>query len=552
MTDTPLPLPPCNIVMKGGITSGVVYPLTIVALAQKYRFRGIGGTSAGAIAAALTAAAELGRGSGGFERLAAVASELPEKLRSLFQPAPRGRASFNFLMAMAKRRGGWAKARALPQLAWRFPLTFLAGVAPAAALGVWGHLAGHGLFSFVALLPCLVLGLLFAFGLRFATTLLRLRRDDFGFCPGIRQPGAKEPALLDWLDVLLDQVAGRADSEKPLTFGDLDAAGIELQCFTTCLSLGRPYVMPWETDEFFYRPGEMRQIFPKRVVAWMDEHSQPFDGDAAFRKLPPRIDLPVLLAVRLSLAFPFLFTAVPLWMRDFGRAAEAERQVPRRVLFSDGGMSSNLPLQLFDRLWPTMPTFAITLDRWSADHHQRPGEAETRVWLPESAGSGRLLPITPITSTGAFVGRLIKSMKEWNDQLQGTLPGYRERIAHICLKDEEGGLNLNMSPEQIAQLVGFGKEAGETLRDDFDWDAHHWTRMLSAIDRLAGSLAALDDASIALVRNRPRKNPHKPKSEAWQAQAADTLEELRRIGSSGLAPNPVPKPLPQLRIVPRP
>jgi hypothetical protein len=36
--------------MKGGITSGVVYPLAIVEIAKAFRLRSIGGTSAGAIA----------------------------------------------------------------------------------------------------------------------------------------------------------------------------------------------------------------------------------------------------------------------------------------------------------------------------------------------------------------------------------------------------------------------------------------------------------------------------------------------------------------------
>src|SRR5437762_576228 len=58
MTET-VPLRSCGIVMKGGITSGVVYPLAITELAQEFRFRNIGGTSAGAIAAAATAAAAL-------------------------------------------------------------------------------------------------------------------------------------------------------------------------------------------------------------------------------------------------------------------------------------------------------------------------------------------------------------------------------------------------------------------------------------------------------------------------------------------------------------
>ena len=41
----------CDIVMKGGITSGVIYPLAVCELAGVYRLRNIGGTSAGAIAA---------------------------------------------------------------------------------------------------------------------------------------------------------------------------------------------------------------------------------------------------------------------------------------------------------------------------------------------------------------------------------------------------------------------------------------------------------------------------------------------------------------------
>jgi hypothetical protein len=56
----------CDLVMKGGITSGIVYPPAVIEMARWYRSRSIGGTSAGAIAAVVTAAAEYGRASGGF------------------------------------------------------------------------------------------------------------------------------------------------------------------------------------------------------------------------------------------------------------------------------------------------------------------------------------------------------------------------------------------------------------------------------------------------------------------------------------------------------
>ena len=57
----PNELKKCDIVMKGGITSGIVYPALVCKLAERYQFKSIGGTSAGAIAASLTAAAEYAR-----------------------------------------------------------------------------------------------------------------------------------------------------------------------------------------------------------------------------------------------------------------------------------------------------------------------------------------------------------------------------------------------------------------------------------------------------------------------------------------------------------
>ncbi len=48
----------CDVVMKGGITSGVVYPSAGVELAKRFTLKSIGGASAGAIAAAFFAAAE--------------------------------------------------------------------------------------------------------------------------------------------------------------------------------------------------------------------------------------------------------------------------------------------------------------------------------------------------------------------------------------------------------------------------------------------------------------------------------------------------------------
>jgi hypothetical protein len=52
----------CDVTMSGGNGLGLVYPLAACGLAEHYVFRRIGGSSTGAVPAAATAAAELGRG----------------------------------------------------------------------------------------------------------------------------------------------------------------------------------------------------------------------------------------------------------------------------------------------------------------------------------------------------------------------------------------------------------------------------------------------------------------------------------------------------------
>lgn len=57
----------CDIVMKGGMTSAIIYPAAVAAIASDYRLRSIGGTSAATIRAA-AAAAMLARAAGLNER----------------------------------------------------------------------------------------------------------------------------------------------------------------------------------------------------------------------------------------------------------------------------------------------------------------------------------------------------------------------------------------------------------------------------------------------------------------------------------------------------
>jgi len=110
MATSEKPVQACDIVMKGGITSGVVYPLALVELSKKYRFANIGGTSAGAIAAAAAAAGEYGRGKAdaGFERLAQIPREVGANLLSMFQPEPVLKPLFDIFVAALQANSRWA------------------------------------------------------------------------------------------------------------------------------------------------------------------------------------------------------------------------------------------------------------------------------------------------------------------------------------------------------------------------------------------------------------------------------------------------------------
>jgi predicted acylesterase/phospholipase RssA len=575
----------CDLVMKGGITSGVIYPLAAVELAKRYRFRSIGGASAGAIAAALTAAAELGRqrGRASFAELETVARGLGARLRGLFQPSPRLAGLFDVLFAAVARRGPAGKvAGVVAALARAYRSWTLLALLPPAALATYALLRWN---AFAAIAAALLLGLLLTavWAWRLGRDLLRsLPAHDYGLCTGRTQPGAAGPALTDWLTDLLDDLAGveRGDAGergRPLTFGDLETAGIELRAMTTCLTLGRPYSLPFESRAFRFRADEMRRLFPERVVDWMarprvesaadaaplpessdeappaPEERSGTDREAGFLPLPTASDLPVVVAVRMSLSFPLLFAAVKLWARDYTREAYTARQTLRPVWFSDGGICSNFPIHFFDATWPTRPTFGITLEELGAAD-------EPRVYFPTSAAQGILRAFRRVSGTGSFLGAIFGTMRTWQDDLQSTLPGYRERIVHVALDESEGGLNLDMDPRTITELTDYGAAAGLYLRDDFDWAAHRWTRALSATRELADALDGIDRVPADVgspeefVAARDVAERPYAQSKSWQQDAVELLAAWSATGTDAAAVldgGRFPRPRPRLRMAPR-
>src|SRR3977135_2270093 len=74
-------------------------------------------------------------------------------------------------------------------------------------------------------------------------------------------------------------------------------------------------------------------------------------------------------------------------------AAPCQRQTPARehCWFSDGGLSSNFPLQFFDAPFPRWPTFAIELDVFEDDADEADESHECQnTWMAKS-NLGRIL-----------------------------------------------------------------------------------------------------------------------------------------------------------------
>ena len=329
----------CDLVMKGGITSGVVYPLAVCELAKVYRLRSVGGSSAGAIAAAAAAAAELGRHDRGFEKLATLPEDLTAKvdgensrLFTLFQPQPRMRRLFHLVTA-GLGTVKLARARAMAGAALRAWLPYaVVGATPGVLLIILGFILGGPAqwVSLVAGIALALIGLVAGTGAGLYRDARRIPAAGFGLSSGNTPPGATSPALTPWLHETFQDLAGRSVTDPPLTFQDLHQAGITLQLMTTNLSRRQPLAMPWDTSDYYFDPEHFRTLFPEEVVAHMERSLPPrvrTDEDwlaavaaeqaRPLRPFPASGDLPIVVAVRMSLSFPGLISAVPLHAVDF-------------------------------------------------------------------------------------------------------------------------------------------------------------------------------------------------------------------------------------------
>ena len=594
----------CDIVMEGGITSGLLYPVAVAELAKNYRFKSIAGSSIGAFAAAVTAAAEFGRRHGSFDGFR-ILEKLPESLARekngethlfwMFRPEPSTRRLYEVFIATLNRSawsgrlvaGGFAAFRQYRRAAGIGVLLavvlFAACLAMIGLLALGGALHGGWLtaLGILALLGCIGafvgLALVGAITGVIAAAICDLRSglvpNGFGLCKGgprvVGETGEPDPAveplpLTVALHRLIQACAGRTQPDAPpLTFDDLcDAPGfppawlpadslppsqrrrsIDLQMYATNLAHGRPYRFPAvpadDMGRLFFKPAELEPYFPKAVISHLVGYAVPYKPNPSSRSDPPVANvasdilelpqgkLPIVFAARLSLSFPLLISAVPLWTIDYEGPLVTRGM--KRCWISDGGLCSNFPIHLFDNFVPKWPTFGISL-------HTHPDlPSRKRVWLPKIHTHGRAdlrnprdpeSVTSPLSKLGNFVSSIWLATWHWNDMTLMRMPAVRDRVVRIFLEEEEGGINLRLSSKEILQLAQrYGKPAAEAFLEKFvdgaGWDEHRWVRMNALLVAVRDRIAALKYG----IGQRHQATPLRT-----QIRAAQTKAPLRGPG----------------------
>lgn len=587
LTERPPPDRFCDLVLTGGVASGVVYPWAILEIARAFRFKNIGGTSVGAMAAALAAAAEYGRRHGydeGFEvlrqapgDLAAPRGGLRTTMLSLFQPEPAGQRLFDLFVSAVdvygeRERGGvprWIRLVGPALRAFRREALWggLVGVAAMGAvlalIGAIGGWRAVGWGSVPGVLLALLLGAgagVLRWGLRH-DLVEGLARNGLGLCRGRTTQGRdpdERPGLIEWLDKGIQLAAGLKREAAPLSFRDLWSApaapgaprrrvdeaaaprerSINLEMITSNVTHGRPRRLPLtaESDALFFRPVELAPYFPPRVMAALVAGAVPCTpAGVPDPRLPhredgfyelPRADLPVVVAARLSLSFPLLFSAVPLYALD--REMPAGERVLKRCWFSDGGLCSNFPVHLFDAALPRWPTFGLWLGRRS------PFYRRARVWLPRHRLHGgrdswqRFDPDDPaaridtrerLNDPLSFLGRFLlaaaTTAKDWQDRSAMRLPTVRNRVARLALRPGEGELHIGMPRKRILRMAHrYGTASGKLFVERFAgapgappapaWREQRWVRLQALLAGLrefvdgVGDVAAVSAHSVPL------------------------------------------------------
>lgn len=620
-------IPYCDLVMKGGITSGLVYPKAVCRIGEAYRFRNIGGTSAGAIAAALSAAAALGERriaagdatTGGFEALKETAKQLTGEgvIYSLFQPVRKARGAFRLLVKFTGNPNV-GLIRLAFGAALLAPLSFILTLGVLELIG-WAIAGARG--AIAVFIPSLPLALCVAVISAALSTARAIRSNFLGMCSGFGQGTKDKPDLSQWMHEQIQLLAGFGENDAPVTFGDLWKAplydgekpfakgekALNLEVITTDVSHSEPRTLPFPRGgALWFRKDEMERFFPKAVVEAMtaaESDGRIEKGGIGYWPFPTAEKLPILVAARMSLSFPLLISAVPLYEKHFlpkAAAAEDERIHPdeaaqssatlsqtmdeltissakhqrkaaefemRKCWFTDGGVSSNFPLHLFDAPMPRWPTFAIDLvyPPSGTEPSKNPiflPKKNNQGWRPRYTSVARPAAINEI---GSFLTAIISTMQNWRDLLLGRAPGQRDRIVQVEILEEEGGMNLDMHGPVPTNLANKGEAAGTELVTAFDFENHFWIRyrnLQASLERfgirlhtaMKASPEGAEDAYGTAMKGEGTP-PSYPFTGEQTSEAVHRLDDLLQEvatweDSTVTLTKGAPNPPPHLRIVP--
>jgi NTE family protein len=126
-------------------------------------------------------------------------------------------------------------------------------------------------------------------------------------------------------------------------------------------------------------------------------------------------------------------------------------KVPAKVLFVDGGMLSNFPINIFHRSdgrTPTRPTFGARLSTW------RDASANTSKFF-------------------GFVGAMIGTMRQIYDyDFILRNPDYKQLICHIDADKEYNWLDFNLSDEDQIGLFRLGATRAIRFLENFNWEQY--------------------------------------------------------------------------------
>jgi predicted acylesterase/phospholipase RssA len=385
---------------------------------------------------------------------------------------------------------------------------------------------------------------------------------------------------------------------------------VNLELITTDLTRQRPYRFPLQpfgndnpdAEPLYFRTEDLGAVerdghlvptdnpmFGIDVIeAMRDPHPVvcrgPDGAELRLHRLPDPWDLPVVFAVRLSMALPTLFKAVRLYrirrpttirddlgqpIKDGPKPKDGQRpDVPdvlqwppkakptdpdlaEELWFSDGGITSNFPVHLFDAALPAWPTLGLNL----GPHPD--GFPHQDVWLPQD-WQASIAPATevrpPITS---FVTAIVDTARSWRDTMQTSMPGSRGRVAWVRQRQDEGGTNLYMPREVIASLALRGTLAGARLARRFDndtqWQRYRWLRLRVAVDNFQALRTAIsinrptysDLTDGRFLKNLADNYAYDPYSEeiVWYRPDDDSFWELacQILVDFGGDPTPTPE-----------